>query len=487
VPGSAITYSLPVVFLILLYFRSALAFLLPASLLEYANLAVLLSAVLAFAAQAGTRAPWIDRLDICWTGLFFLLILASASASGSPQDVLKDSLHEAVTIGIVYMVFSATARTDKGLQAICVTLTLCAAANAAVALWGAMTHQRLFDATREMVGVGAFGYDPETGRSGGIQGENYAGMWNSASVIGGMALWQARKYRPAALALILLGVMGTVISMSRTSVLSCAGAVVTFLLVTVRKRRSRPIGSLILLGVFTAGIGLLTYTTYFAALGVGLQKGMAPRWSQEGVRHDPRLNTWAFYLKDVAASPILGKGPGYILTCIRSGFDVPHNSFLDVAVEFGIPALMLFSIALLRPVAHIGLAARDVRLAYLYACFAGAVISLMTLSQPFGRLQWVLSGALIGAQRVALSRYNAADKWRGAAISRERMGFYRRMWRATPDQRRIPNVQTRCVPPGPVSRGTSSRLCQFHLFHTDESFPPTSWREHADGEKGVGV
>jgi O-antigen ligase len=253
-----------------------------------------------------------------------------------------------------------------------------------------------------MVGVGTFGYDPETGRSGGIQGENYAGMWNSASVVGGMALWQARKYRPAALALILLGIMGTVVSMSRTSVLSCAGAVATFLLVADRKRSIRSVASLVLVGLFTAGIGLLTYTNYFGALNVGTQRGMASRWSQEGVLHDSRLDVWTSYLQDITASPILGKGPGYILTRIRSGFMVPHNSFLDIAVEFGVPVLMLFSIALLRPVANIGLAARDVRLAYLYACFVGAVISLMTLSQPFGRLQWVLSGALIGAQRLAV-------------------------------------------------------------------------------------
>jgi O-antigen ligase len=341
-----------------------------------------------------------------------LVVAISSTFNSSAPRALGSTLYEVGSLAVIYILFSTTALTSRGLLAICMTLTLCAAANSTVALWGAATHQTLFHATRETVGAGAFGYDATSGRSGGFVGENYAGMFNLPAIIGGFALLTWRKWRLIACGLVLLGVAGTAVSVSRASFMSCGVAILVFICLAANRLKLRTTVGIALFTALIVVVGVLAFTSYVDALAPRFQRQVNARFSEGGVENDPRAALYRIYSHDVMASPLLGKGPGYLKAQVGSGayVYVPHNSLMDIAVEFGLPALVLFSVALLRAIRAFRPAFHDVRLSYLYACFLGMFASLLTLSEPYSRMIWALSAALFGAWR-AHSRTRAGHRW----------------------------------------------------------------------------
>jgi hypothetical protein len=390
-----------VLYLALLYFKTALGFLLPGGILEYLNIVVLAVGVLTLVFRFFSRVPWPYGREVCWSTLFMLVVAFSSISNASAPHMLGSTLYEAGSLLVIYVLFATTALNNNGLRAICVTLTLCAAANSTVALWGTVTHQTLFHATREVVGVGAFGYDATSGRSGGFVGENYAGMYDLPAIIGGFALLTCRKWRLVAFGLVFLGIAGTAVSVSRASFMSCIVAILVFICLAAHRLKLRTTLWIALFAALTILVGALGYTKYVSALDPRFQRMVTARFSESGVENDPRADLLRIYSRDILASPFLGKGAGYIKGQILSGayVYVPHNSLIDIAVEFGVLALGLFSVALLRVIRAFRSALQDVHVSYLYACFFGMFVSLLTLSNPFARLIWALGGALLGAWR----------------------------------------------------------------------------------------
>jgi hypothetical protein len=379
-------------YIVLLYSQGLTWYFLKQEAGEMLNTAVLLVGVLALLHRGrvtGTSYGWLAAAFLC-------LVLISGVDSHAEAAALSLGLYRAVSVCLAFVLFSATARKTSGLRAICTTLALCAALNASVALWGTITHHSLFGVTAADVGVGAFGYDASSGRSGGVMGENYSGIYNSPGVVAAVALLYRRGRRLAGFCLLLIGITGTVVSFSRGSVLAITTAVCLFLFLKAKTLNPGHLLRASILVLTTGAVGVMTYSFALQQLPTVLQADMFARFSEKGVTNDSRGQILLTYLEEVRDKPLTGAGPGHLNAAAAHGSAVPHNSFMDVAVELGLPALALFAAAFLRPLRAVKAARQDARVGYLYACYAGTLVSLMTLSSPYLRIAWVLAGAIVG-------------------------------------------------------------------------------------------
>jgi O-antigen ligase len=401
--GSVVEWGPPALYLVLLYFRNLARVLLSRERTEAALIVILCASILTALSNPSRLVVFRRHGEVCWGLVFVALLFISALSAGADLNTLAESLYHVVSACLVFLVFSSTARSPKGLSAVCATLTICAAINAGVTLWGAVTQQNLLAAGSTDVPVISFGYDASNGRSGGLIGENYTGLYNLPAVIAGLALLRRRKWWPLGVSLVLLGGAGTIVTLSRASILAVFCGVAAFVALNVwRTNGQRFVGTLSVM-FFMSLLGVVGYNIYFNYLPTSIQIVTEQRFSQSGTLGDARPGLWRFYVDKALNRPLLGNGPGYIRSRIESGDLVPHNAFLDVAVEFGLPALVMFSIAMFRPLAVFTSARRNGNTAYLYACFMGALPPLFTLSSPFLPLVWAMSGAVVGASRNSTS------------------------------------------------------------------------------------
>ena len=397
---SVVQWGPPALYLALLYYRNLARVLFSREQIE-----VVLIIVLCVSAFTTLNGPCVGgrfrhQGVVCWGSLFLGLMLTSALATAVDVNALADLLYHVVSVCLVFMVFLATARSDTGLAAVCTTLAICAAINASIALWGAVTHGNMFAAGSADVAYAAtFGYDATNGRSGGLIGENYSGMYNLPVVVAGLALLQRKKWRLLGGGLVLLGVSGTIVSVSRASILAVVGAVLASVALTARRTKlHRVLGTLIVIFLMSV-IGVVGYQVYVSHLPSFFQRQIQQRFSQNAIGNEARPGLWAFYAKEALTRPLFGNGPGYVKHRVEAGKLVPHNAFLDVAVELGLPALVLFVVAVLWPLTTFRPASESGRSSYLYACFTGMLIPLFTLSSAFLPLVWATAGALVGASR----------------------------------------------------------------------------------------
>jgi hypothetical protein len=397
--GSVVEWGPPSLYLALLYFRNLARILLSRERTEAALIVVLCMCILAALSRPSRLAAFRRQGEVCWGFLFVALVFLSALAAGTDLNTLADSLYHVVSAGLVFMVFSAAVRSPSTLSAVCTTLAVCAAINAGVTLWGAVTHQNLFSPGSADVPVISFGYDASNGRSGGLIGENYTGLYNLPAVIAGLALLRRRKWRPVGVGLVLLGGAGTIVTLSRASILAVFCGVSAFVAVAAWRTTVQRVGRTVSVMFVMSLLSVVGYNIYVTYLPASIQSVTEQRFSQSGMLGDARPGLWRFYVDKALNKPVLGNGPGYIKSRTESGDLVPHNAFLDVAVEFGLPALVMFTIAMFRPLATFRTARRNGNTVYLYACFTGALPPLFTLSSPFLPLVWAMSGAVVGASR----------------------------------------------------------------------------------------
>ncbi len=401
-------WGLPCAYIVLLYFRNILRVEISREFTEAIIIIVLLTSVAAFATRSGPLQFQRSWAQICWALLFLGLIFLSAFAADTTPAAIMDSLYHVVSAFLTFWVFCELSRTRRGATALAVTLTVCAAANVGVGLWGAVTHHNLLAfGPASVLYADSFGFDASNGRSGGMIGENYTGLFDIPMIIAGLVYLRRRNRRWLGILLVLLGVGGAVVSASRASVLCVFIAIVTFAALTLHKVR---LGSLIGAATvlfFIVCAGLLAYRVYLEQLPASTRHGINSRFSVAGTLGDSRRALLERYAVEVLSRPVLGHGPGYIKGMgdlevvgnarIFIGNQIPHNSFIDVALEFGIPALIMFVIAMFRPLAAFTFARGNKRLAFLYACFLGMLIPLFTLSNPFLPIVWAMAGAVVGA------------------------------------------------------------------------------------------
>jgi len=401
------------VYLLLLYFRPALAYILPSEVLRYSNIVALSSAALVVVLRG--RGRIFQRLP---RYLLFLLagiavIGSSAAVAGAPQAKMNWVLYNFVGACLTFVAFSGAYESRRGAIGITVLLVACAAINSTVGVWGAVTKARLFNVGQE-AGVGTFGYDPIYGRSGGIIGENYVGLVDLPALVAGLWLLQNRRWNLAGVLLTAASGAAIVVSLSKASAMAGLVAALAFSLISIRRRRS----AVLLIGVVGALLyGGASYLTSAKDPAPYRKVSIQYRWSMEALINEDRLTIWRSYLSDVEGAPFLGRGPGYIAGRISAGRQVPHNSLLDILVEFGLLGVVLYVSAFGVTVRNYWVSQRrspNALGSLLMCCFCGMAASTMTVSDPLYRVLWAVAGGLNGVRWCAEPRSVVCARKEGA-------------------------------------------------------------------------
>jgi hypothetical protein len=309
-------------------------------------------------------------------------------------------LHDVVGAWLTFIVLKFACDTPRGARAITAVFVACACINSLVGVWGAVTKRTLFNASFSVVGNGSFGYDAHTGRAGGFIGENGVGMYSLPALVVGIWLITRKRWRLAGIAIASLSAAAIVLSLSRTSAISGLTGVLFFVVLGARRKRS----TLLLLAIPLLAV-------YFGAGYVNSQKhlwtgrmtndpaSVGYRFSAEGLTNETRIGLWEFYLGEAMTDPILGRGSGYIASQFSVGANIPHNSFLDMLVEYGLIGLLLYMSAfalVCRAWVRCRGRTTSVLPDLMMSCFVGMTVSLLTLSLPLARPVWAMAGSVAG-------------------------------------------------------------------------------------------
>ena len=334
---------------------------------------------------------------------FIMAIIISTLFSNNPNIniMINKILFDIANCWIVYTAFMYLSFKERNIKILLWTLAVLALLNSSIALYGSITGQRILRVEKELVGIGSFGYDPITGRSGGLRGENYMGIWNTPALAFGLFfLFYTRKFLLKVIALVfaVVSISSLIVSLSRTSVL-CGITVlmISFILFGKRIFRILIIFLFFLVIAYTfSKMLLIKQISYFSSSAMYHQ---VKRWSIVNALEDVRFKIWTRYLDIATEDPIWGQGPGYIQEEVASGYFVPHNSFLDVLVEYGIIGLCLYTIPFISAFSSLLYFMRKKRRSEIWgniSCtiFLGMTVGLFFLSNPFLEIIWAVGGML---------------------------------------------------------------------------------------------
>jgi hypothetical protein len=388
----------------LLYLQSVMWFFFPRYVAEALNTFVLALAAVSLLFGFGLSSFLRPHGAAFSAVILISLILATGLNSEWSAVGFQLVLYRAASSVLVFFVFAAAARVDNGLRLICGTLAFCALINVLVAIWGAVTQQSLFGVTSAEVGVGTFGFDAESGRSGGLMGENYCGIYNLPAIAASVCIFEFSKRHVIALTLVFITLTGTIVSLSRGSILAAVVGTL-FVFAFSRKRLTLRSAFLVPLVLFLlASLGYALYETALDQLPTDIRGSMESRFSKQGLAEDSRNDILGVYLDQLLRNIVLGAGPGYIQWNVEVGMPVPHNSILDVAVELGLVGTIFFGSLLYRPFLVLSICRRNALLCVIGASFVGTLASMMFLSNPFLRIAWLLAGILTGRSLIPANR-----------------------------------------------------------------------------------
>ena len=355
------------------------------------------------------QKKYIIYLYLCATTVLLSMLLSSNSELSSMVSTLYN-LGSCWMIYTIFIYLSISKENARVLLWIWVGLALI---NSLVGMYGSFTGQSLLGMTREDVGVGTFGYDPTTGRSGGLRGENYVGFWNAPILAFGFALLFERKHMVKIIgaSFILLSILSIISSLSRISALAGIAVIIVSLALFFHfgKLWKAIILCFISVFIFISVQSLLIHQSqYFSTY---VKYDMQKRWTISNAVRNVRLKIWREYLQVAAETPILGKGPGYIAQQVSRGKQVTHNSFLDVLVEHGIIGVFLYAIPFVLAFRSSLIYRKSKLLKDKYgraacAIFWGMTVSLLFLSSPFLKLLWMLAGYLEGRTIFYTARFS---------------------------------------------------------------------------------
>lgn len=402
-------YSLPflgALYIVILYFKPILIFL-SVSEIIIANLNIIVVSVMLIIILMKYLKHVINAfgkhilflfISVAVVILSFIFGIMEANISN-----LSRSIYELSSTWVVYLIFALIASRHRYCKLILWTLVICAILNSLVGIWGAFTGDILFNTTSDVVGPGSFGYDEVSGRSGGIKGENYVGVWTVAALAMGLWYLFERKYILTSMSLVLISAAAIMTSLSRTSLLCGIISFVVMFLYRMKNRRSYKIVILILSAITLYYMASYVYehqSQYFTAFA---SKHQSARWNIEAFWHDNRITLWTEYFEDVLKRPIIGMGPGYISKKVSLGWFVTHNSFLDVTVEFGLVGLALYVIpyflTLRRSIISLKKRQSDHLQNIFVATFWGMATAVLFLSNPFNKIMWIVAGLIEGRSR----------------------------------------------------------------------------------------
>ncbi|WP_242360389.1 O-antigen ligase [Anaeromyxobacter sp. SG17] len=389
-------------YILLIYFKPVLRFLSGETIIYGSANVLAIGLGLSMALKLDGRSAFGRRgARLVFLGFALVAVSLAALNGASAWSDFYDASYSLLATWLAYVMFGAIGRRSRALTVVLVVFAVSAFVNSAIGVWGAATGNTIFGVSADDVGTGAFGFDEQTGRSGGVAGENYVGMFNVPALVIGMEWVLGRGWRRlAGVTSVAVSAAAIGVSLSRTSVLT--GAVALSAGVFLRLKRGQVFG---LLGSLSVIAVAALVVAQFGTIGLGrvggyAQESIAARWSIGGVTGDIRYSIWDYYAQQWMASPVFGLGPGFIRQSVAEGQFVPHNSLLDILVEFGACGLAVYLAPLLasvsRAVGRKSEIGNGVVERVLVATAAGMLISLLTLSNAAARPFWAFVGAASG-------------------------------------------------------------------------------------------
>jgi O-antigen ligase len=412
--------------LLLLYFRPLLELFVSGQIAVTSQATqTLYITTVSLAALAFVLESKVGRLRRVGYPVLFLMVAVGVTclcgfASAVPLAATIASLHSLIGTWLTFVIFRFACETRRGAVAITVLLVVCAMINSVVGLWGVATKRTLFDVGADVVGTGSFGYDRATGRSGGIAGENYVGMYDVPALVAGLCLIPVRRWRLAGMSLAALSSAAIVVSLSRTSMCSGLTAALLFIAISMKRTRSALRLAVIILVAVYVGASYITEQIDMVP-GMSAANSTGYRFTAEGLTNESRLEIWHGYFDEVMAdNAILGMGGGYLTDQLSMSRRLPHNSLLDMLVEYGCLGLLLYICAFALVIRHWARcrgSSHHILPDLLFCCFCGMTVSIMTLSNPLARPLWAVAGAVVGVRRWAEVEPLSVLPWRGNASS----------------------------------------------------------------------
>lgn len=337
--------------------------------------------------------------------IFFIVVLIGSFFTSDFHSTLNRIIFDIVGCWIIYLSFMLLCKDPKNQKIIAWALAILATINGIVALYGALTGKMIVDIPREKVGVGAFGFDLETGRSGGFRGENYMGAWNAPSLGLGLILLFEKSYWLKFIGsfFALIASTSLIVSLSRTSVI--AGIILITIITTYIIGRKKIINLVIFLifSLLAFQVAKNIFIAQSMRFSPYLRYETQRRWTLSEMLENERKHIWISYLNVSLEAPIFGHGAGFIKNELDCGNYVPHNSFLDVLVEHGISGLILYFLPFIISFKKLNFSKRNNNMnkmsIFYFASFMAIAISLLFLSNPFFKLLWLVMGCLEGVKK----------------------------------------------------------------------------------------
>lgn len=392
------------IYIAVIYNRPAINYALSdLAITEYINLISFGVVVLALAIKSRGFGFHVPNAAIVLLAVASGSVALSTLASAANLSSFIRVMYLVFATWLTYVIFSEIGRRDKGADVVMASLAVCATFNAVIGIWGMATGRLLFDQGQNVIGVGSFGFDASSGRTGGIVGENYVGLYNLPCMLAGLWFVFIKKYRGFGSLLVALYVVSVIVSFSRSSTTTAIAAIILFLVAWRRRGYLRLLfGSAILLSCVIAFAPWLV-SNQLNKVEDRVARVISMRWSSSGIMAESRLDLWESYFVKAIQKPFVGHGPYYLESQVSMGDQLPHNSYVDVVVEYGIYGLITYIAAMIVPLTLLYPVIRgydvDARLAILVVCFWAMFTSLMTLSNPLLRVIWIVAGTIAGLSK----------------------------------------------------------------------------------------
>jgi|GEM_PF-7096471 len=347
--------------------------------------------------------------SVAYLGISILTaLLSNLLSSGINLADISFRIYEIITCWAVYSLFMYIFLSEKRATSILMIMAILATLNSIFGIWGAVSGKSIFGVTYEDVGFGTMGFDPATGRAGGLRGENYVGIWNVPALVMGLIIVKRQGWllRCVGALFILLSLSSIVVSLSRTSVICGGVALIGYFYYSFTEIRSflnrilfTFLLSLVIIGCLQFSIILiLRQTTFFTP---HVRYEMERRWTMSEILENERKHIWLRYLTIDLDNPFFGKGSGYIANKVLTGESVPHNSLIDIFVEHGVVALLIYIFPIAKGIRSFFILGKkkhkgeDIGKTLSLVTLA-MFVALLFLSNPFLKIFWAMLGALDG-------------------------------------------------------------------------------------------
>lgn len=331
------------------------------------------------------------------TSLIILVIFFSffSNLDNVKIDSFWEYSYGLLSIPLVIFIFRVAASNERTLAIVFLAFSIGSVANSLFSIYSSIF--KVSFAGANVAGSEFIGYNEDLGRVGGMRSENYVGFWNVPGILYFLSLWIKGKYRLLSFCLLAIMYCAVFISFSRTSVLTVIfGTIVMMWFHKWEASKFYLISGFVALGIFLYSAVLFQLDDFTER---ALQQ-QESRWQLSTSSAIDRFNPWEYWLNEgVQGNVIFGRGPNYVHSSSRTpGINVPHNSELDVFVDFGALGLIVFISPILIIVQKLVSKkySNDEYMVLLLVLFLSMFVTLQFLSSPYLKNYWLVYGLILG-------------------------------------------------------------------------------------------